>query len=62
MSERKPPKDDQARDAKDRNLRRTRRLSRAAEAFRKRAEATERRWLTGLRAADKDPNEDKPRR
>ena len=62
MSEWKPNKDDQARDAKARNARRTRRLSRAAEAFRKRAEATERRWLTGLRAADKDPNEDKPRR
>ncbi len=56
MSKRKPPRDVQARDAEERDVRRTRRLSRAVEAFQKRAEESERRWLVSLR----DPNPHEP--
>ena len=49
MSEWKPSKGVQARDAEERDVRHTRRLARAAEAFQKRAKESERRWLGSLR-------------
>ncbi len=49
VSKRKSPRDVQARGAEERDVRRTRRRSRAVEAFQKRAEESERRWLGRLR-------------
>jgi len=50
MSGWKLPNDVSARDAEEREVRRTRRFSRAVEAFQKRAEASQERWLDSLRA------------
>jgi len=47
-------KDIQAPDA-ERDVRRLRRLSRTVEAFQKRAEESERRWLVSLRDPKQDP-------
>ena len=52
-TERQPDKGVSVKDANERDAKRKRRFARATEAFQKRAEASERSWLAGVRGKPK---------